>query len=63
MFEANTVVTTELLMETRLIRRRLPVKILGNGEIDRALTVQAVKFTKSAQEKIEKAGGKVEVIK
>ena len=61
-FEANTVVTTELLMETRLVRRKLPIKILGNGEIDRALTVQAGKFTKTAQEKIEKAGGKVEVI-
>ncbi|MGA2697055.1 MAG: uL15m family ribosomal protein [Terriglobales bacterium] len=39
-----------------------PVKILGNGEISTALTVHAHKFSKSAQEKITKAGGKVEVL-
>jgi large subunit ribosomal protein L15 len=38
------------------------VKVLGNGSLDKALTVQAVKFTKSAIEKIEAAGGKAEVI-
>ena len=38
------------------------VKILGNGDIERAVTVKAHKFSKSAREKIEKAGGKCEVI-
>ena len=38
------------------------VKILGDGELNTKLTVKAAKFTKSAQEKIEKAGGKAEVI-
>ena len=38
------------------------VKILGNGELTKKLTVKAVKFTASAQEKIEKAGGKAEVV-
>ena len=38
------------------------VKILGNGTIDKSLTVQGCKFSKSAAEKIEAAGGKVEVI-
>ncbi len=38
------------------------IKILGNGEIDRAVTIKAHKFSKSAREKIEKAGGTCEVI-
>ena len=38
------------------------LKILGNGALDKALTVQAAKFTASAKEKIEKAGGKVEEV-
>jgi large subunit ribosomal protein L15 len=61
-FEPDTVVTSELLIEKRIIRRKLPVKVLGNGTIDRPLTVQAAKFTKSAIEKIENVGGKVEVV-
>jgi large subunit ribosomal protein L15 len=51
------------MYEEGLVRnRRLPVKILGNGELSKALTVQAHKFSASATEKIENAGGKVEVI-
>jgi large subunit ribosomal protein L15 len=61
-FEPNSVVTVEQLKEARLVRRNLPVKILGEGELDRALVVQAHAFSKSAKEKIEAALGRVEVI-
>lgn len=62
-FEANTVVTPELLKEAGLIKKlKDGVKILGEGSIDKVLTVQAHRFSKSAVEKIEAAGGKVEVI-
>ncbi len=61
-FEANAVITEELLYETRFIGRREShgLKILGNGNLTKPLTVRANKFTASAKEKIEKAGGKVE---
>ena len=55
-------VTVELLCARRLVRRGRLVKVLGNGELDRALTVTAHTFSKSARAKIEQAGGKVEVI-
>jgi len=63
-FDANTVITQELLYETRVIGKILPygLKVLGDGELTKPLTIQAAKFTKSAIEKIEKAGGKAEVI-
>ncbi|MCY0879418.1 MAG: 50S ribosomal protein L15 [Firmicutes bacterium] len=61
-FEPDSVVTVERLKEARLVRRNLPVKILGDGELDRALVVQAHAFSKSAKEKIEAASGRVEVI-
>ncbi len=62
-FAPDTVVTLDLLKEHRLVRRNhVPVKILGDGEIDRALTVQANAFSKSAKEKIEAASGRAEVI-
>lgn len=62
-FEAGTVVTPELLLERRIIRSiRDGVKILGQGELAVALTVQATGFSSSAKEKIENAGGKAEVI-
>lgn len=54
------IITPDLLWEVGLISRSaLPVKILGNGELTVAVTVQVDKVSKSAQEKIEKAGGKV----
>jgi large subunit ribosomal protein L15 len=54
----------EILLKNRAIRnRRLPVKVLGVGEISKPVTVKAHAFSKSAIEKIEKAGGKAEVIK
>lgn len=62
-FESGSVVTPELLHEAGLVRRLNDgVKILGEGEITTALTVQAHAFSESAIEKIEAAGGKAEVI-
>ncbi len=62
-FAPGTVVTPELLIESGLVKKvNDGIKILGNGEMDQALTVQAHSFTKSAAAKIEEAGGKVEVI-
>lgn len=62
-FEDGTEVTAELLLETGVISKPLDgVKILGGGEITKKLTVKATAFSASAKEKIEKAGGKAEVI-
>lgn len=62
-FENGTEVTPELLLEKKIIRKLNDgVKILGNGTLEKSLTVKANKFSKAAAEKIEKAGGKVEVI-
>ena len=52
----------ELLRKAGLVRGQLKVKVLGNGEPGRALTVTAHAFSKSAREKLEKAGGKAEVL-
>jgi len=61
-FEPNSEVTPESLKEKGLIRCTEAVKILGDGEITKPLTVKAHKFSKSAEEKIKAAGGTVEVI-
>ena len=62
-FEDGTVIEPVMLIENGLIKNiRDGVRILGNGELTKKLTVQAMGFTKTAQEKIEAAGGKVEVI-
>ena len=77
-FENGTEVTAELLKSTGAIskiekdgvkilgegtlEKAVTVKILGEGNLERAITVQAAKFTASAQEKIEKAGGKAELV-
>lgn len=62
-FEDGTVVDTSLLLETGMVKQVIDgVKILGNGELEKKLTVKADKFSKSAAEKIEAAGGKAEVI-
>jgi large subunit ribosomal protein L15 len=59
-FDAGTEVTPELLKARRLIRSlRVDVKILGQGDLTKKLTVSAHGFTKSAREKIEEAGGQV----
>ena len=63
-FVAGTVVNEEILLASGLVTKieNGGIKILGDGELNVALTVQAQKFTSSAQEKIEKAGGKAEVM-
>ncbi len=55
-------ITPEVLRKAGVIKAKHPVKILGDGEITIAITVHAHKFSKSAQEKITKAGGKIEVL-
>jgi len=62
-FDADTVITPELLLEYGFIRKlRDGLKILGNGEVEKALTIKAHKISKSAEVKILAGGGKVEVI-
>lgn len=55
-------ITPELLADRGLVRGSRPVKVLGGGELSKAVSVKAHAFSKSAREKIEKAGGKVEVV-
>ena len=62
-FEAGTLVTPTLLIESGLVRKEYDgIKVLGNGKLSKALTVQANKFSKSAEQAINEAGGKIEVI-
>ena len=62
-FEDGTEVTTELLLESGVVSREKDgIKILGNGDLTKKLTVKAAAFSASAKEKIEAAGGKAEVI-
>lgn len=62
-FDAGTIVTPALLKETGLVKKEYDgVKILGNGKLSKALTVQANKFSKSAEKAITEAGGKVEAL-
>jgi large subunit ribosomal protein L15 len=63
LFEEGTEVTPELLAEKGIIKKSSDlVKILGEGDMDKALTIKAHKFSRTAAEKIEAAGGKAEVI-
>ena len=62
-FNDGDVVTAQSLIEKGIIKKTLDgVKIMGNGDLTKKLTVQAAKFTASAKEKIEALGGKAEVI-
>ena len=61
-FEAGATVTPEALLEKGVLSKKQPVKILGNGELTKKLTVRAHKFSASAREAIEKAGGVAETI-
>ena len=61
-FDAGTDVTPELLRERGLIGRSGPVKVLARGELAKALTVRAHKFSGKAAEKIAAAGGRAEVL-
>ena len=56
------VINPDVLRKAGVISTKKPVKILGDGELKSAITVHAHKFSKSAQEKITKAGGKFEVL-
>ena len=61
-FTEGTVVNAELLKAAGIIKKTMDgVKILGNGELTKKLTVEAAKFTESAKQKIEAVGGKAEV--
>ena len=62
-FEDGTVVDAEVLKAAKLVRKELDgVKILGNGELTKKLTVKATVFSATAKEKIEAAGGKIEEV-
>ncbi|MBR4112481.1 MAG: 50S ribosomal protein L15 [Ruminiclostridium sp.] len=62
-FENGAVIDDVALVESGLVKKTLDgIKVLGNGEITKSFTVKAAKFTAAAAEKIEKAGGKAEVI-
>ncbi|HHT83939.1 MAG: 50S ribosomal protein L15 [Christensenellales bacterium] len=63
-FEDNTVINADLLLQKGILSKIEPygLKVLGNGSLTKKLTVQANKFTQTAQTKIEEAGGKVEVL-
>ena len=61
--KTNDTVTPQVLVDAGLLKRKtLPVKVLGLGEMSRPIVVQAHKFSKSATEKIQAAGGRAEVI-
>ncbi|WP_456341713.1 50S ribosomal protein L15 [Thermovibrio sp.] len=61
-FEEGAEITPEVLREAGLVKKNLPVKVLGDGELTKKFTVKAHKFSASAKEKIEAAGGSCEVI-
>ncbi len=62
-FEDGAVVDIDTLMEKGIVKKKLDgLKILGNGEISKKLTIKARKFTKAAEEKIKAAGGSAEVV-
>ena len=62
-FDEGTVITAEFLKEQKVIKKiSNGLKVLGNGELSKKLTVKAVKFTKTAQQKIEAVGGAAEVV-
>jgi large subunit ribosomal protein L15 len=61
-FKKDATVSPEALKEAGLVRGRLPVKVLGRGDLDRALTVRAHAFSATARQKIEQAGGRVEIL-
>lgn len=62
-FENDTVVTPELLKETGLLKKQLDgIKVLGNGKLEKKLTVKANSFSNTAKQQIEANGGKIEVM-
>ena len=62
-FDDGTVITPALLKETGLVKKQYNgIKILGNGKLEKKITIQAIRFSSSALEKIKEAGSKAEVI-
>ncbi len=62
-FEDGAVIDTQAIIASGLVRKEYDgIKVLGNGEVTKNLTIKAAAFSKSAKDKIEKAGGKTEVI-
>jgi large subunit ribosomal protein L15 len=61
-FAEGDIITPEVLKEKGIINKNLPVKILGQGELNKKLTIKAHRFSQTAIQKIEAPGGKVEVI-
>jgi len=62
-FEANAVISPALLKDKGLVKKEFDgIKILGSGKLTKAFTVQAARFSKSAEKAIKDAGGKIEVI-
>ncbi len=62
-FEDGAVIDADALKKCGLLKKTLDgIKVLGNGQITKSVTIKAAKFSASAQEKIEKAGGKAEVV-
>jgi large subunit ribosomal protein L15 len=58
----ESTINPDVLRKAGIIKTKLPIKVLGDGDVSSPLTVSAHKFSKAAQEKITKAGGKVEVL-
>ena len=62
-FDDGTEVTPEILIEKKIIRKKtLPVKLLGNGELEKKLIVSVHRISKTALEKVEKSGGTVKIL-
>ncbi len=61
-FNENEEVNPQILIERRIVKKKLPVKVLGKGEINKPIILKVHAISSSAKEKIEKAGGKVEII-
>lgn len=56
-------ITPEILVQEGILKRNLPFKVLGTGELKKAIVVKAHKFSDSAKSKIEQAGGRIEILK
>ncbi|MCK4308095.1 50S ribosomal protein L15 [candidate division WOR-3 bacterium] len=61
-FRAKSVIDPIFLKEKGITKKRLPIKVLGDGEITKSFTVKVHKFSENAKKKIEKAGGKTEIV-
>ncbi|MFH1238724.1 MAG: 50S ribosomal protein L15 [bacterium] len=62
-FEAGSDITPDIMVQKKLVKMKLPIKLLGDGEINKAFNIKVHAFSKSAEEKVKKAGGTIAVIK